>query len=508
MSINTDQKTEYKTKKYVGSGFMTIAKYNNSGNRIYIGDKESKVITSIDTTTYMINGSFEGHKGVIWSLDVTKDDTKLISCSGDMSIIIWNTKNGEILKQIMYKNIPKYISIQKTSRNLAVVYCEAFSKKFATNIIIYDLDKLSEEELVPEYTIEWTEKYKPTVVRWLPENNENTFSTKLIIGCDNGLIIIRDILDDTVNKSYKIHDDSIKSIIFNKTNTNILTSSLDTTAKQVNLDNWEVVKTFKSTVPINHAIYSHNDKRVILAGSIETMLIAKTSNNDLNIKIYRTSDQKLVNHISSHFGPIRYIDKAPNNKNFVTASQDGSVKIYVDDDLDNTNNTDNTDNNSNNSNNINKKDYKLFGSFYRKDELKLLDEINKVDYVNIKPKIKQVEEKKNYVVGMVEYKNQQSSEFKINDNITKSDNLYSVPVINSTIKISNIPYDTDYHSLIDVFDFYGRIEENGVRIKHYRDDTIAFIKYCSVESAQKAIDSANKKPFNHCIITVELANPI
>ena len=88
------QFTDIDTKQYRGCGFMTISKYNNKGDLIYIGDKESKRITVIETTNYNVIGTFDYHNGVIWSLDISSDDNILISCSGDFSIVFSNAKNG------------------------------------------------------------------------------------------------------------------------------------------------------------------------------------------------------------------------------------------------------------------------------------------------------------------------------------------------------------------------------------------------------------------------------
>ena len=79
------------TKVFRGCGFMTVSKYNNSGNKIYIADKDSKTITSIETNDYSISHIFKGHNGIIWNLDISKDDNILISSSGDLSICFFDT---------------------------------------------------------------------------------------------------------------------------------------------------------------------------------------------------------------------------------------------------------------------------------------------------------------------------------------------------------------------------------------------------------------------------------
>ena len=125
------QFTDIDTKQYRGCGFMTIAKYNNKGDLIYIGDKESKKITVIETNYYNVIGTFDYHNGVIWSLDLSFDDNILISCSGDFSIVFSNAKNGDKIKHINNSKIPKFISTQKDffyETNYVAVLCEGIGK--------------------------------------------------------------------------------------------------------------------------------------------------------------------------------------------------------------------------------------------------------------------------------------------------------------------------------------------------------------------------------------------
>ena len=349
------QFTDIDTKQYRGYGFMTICKYNNKGDLIYIGDKESKRITVIETINYNVIGTFDYHNGVIWSLDISSDDNILISCSGDFSIVFSNAKNGQLIYDISYKKIPKFITTQKNLQtNLVAILSDTIGKNSNSSILIYDLNKTNNQDFNFEIDYEWTFDNKPNVLLWLDE-------TKLIVGTNEGFIIIIDIYNKEFYKEYKFHNDVIKSIVFNKTKTEILTSSLDCTAKQIILESMTLNKTYTSSVPINYAQFNHNDRKVFIGGGNEAMLVAKISNNDLNFKIFRTSDQKLMNHIPSHFGPIRYIDISPNSKNFISASQDGTVRIYF-------LKEDNEDKNFEDTNDI-----KIFGSISDINEISLLD---------------------------------------------------------------------------------------------------------------------------------------
>ena len=498
--------TNIETRQFRGDGFMTVSKYNNSGDIIYIADKDSKCIVAIETNNYNIIGSFDGHNGVIWSLDISFDDKILISCSGDLSICFWETNTGTLIYQNLTTNIPKYVCSQKNaSSNLVAIICDGLGKKSNTFIAIYDLNMIYNENFNKKINIEWDNPFKPSVLTWL---NEST----LIIGTIDGKIIIKNINNIEEDQEYKFHNDAIKSISWNKTKTQILTSSLDKTAKQINLKTWEIIGIYNATVPINYACWNHNDRKILIGGGIDAMSVAKNSNNDFNLKIYRTTDQKLMNHISSHFGPIRYIDKSPSNKNFVTASQDGTVKIYIikDNDTDETLNITN-EIKINNFGSIKKyqlsKETNKLLNLSWKPKQKVKDE-TKINWVPGMPAIDSKSKSDNYSYTDINYKNDKEV---LNEKETES---YSVNSLNEkyfgsqndTIRITNLPYDIQINDLFEIFDFYGRIyEKDGIKIKNYGETTMAFIKYVYPESAQKAIDNANRLSINNYIIGVEYA---
>ncbi len=487
--------TTVETKQFRGCGFMTVSKYNNAGDMIYIGDKDSKIITAIDTINYDIIGTFSGHNGIIWNLDISKNDDIMITASGDLTIGFFNTKNGNKIFQSNEKSIPKYVCTQKkySNTNLVGIICEALTKKSTTYISIYDLDMFNKNVFDEKVKLLWLKQSKPTTMLWLNDN-------ELLIGCDDGKLVCRNIndIDGSMDKEYQIHTDTIKSIVWNKTHTHILTGSLDCTSKQIDVQNqFNVLHTYISNVPINYAIWNHNDRKVILGGGIEAMNVAKTSNNDLNIKIYRTSDQKLTNHINSHFGPIRYIDKDPNSKNFLSASQDGSVKIYFinEGEIIQQSNTD-------------KITFNKFGNELLLNK-SLKNETSKIINLSWKPPKTKEPIIKKWVPGMPILK-EKDDIFKLNDVDIDIDEKFETLKTqeieqNTTIRITNLPVWVKTIELEELFDLYGRIEERGIRIKNYHDSTIAFIKYSYHEAALKAIENMDGHAFNHHIIKVEMA---
>jgi hypothetical protein len=440
------------TKQFRGSGFITSVKYNKNGDSIFISDKDSHCVSKVNSSDMSEKIVFKGHKGIIWNFGILDNDD-LISCSGDMTVKFWKN-NGDIIKNIDENGIPKHISI---SNNKALIYCEAFSKRSQSYFAIYDI--LTHE------------KIKTIIV------TEKTTSLKLkdeiaIIGCENGNLKLLNIDTEEYLKDEKIHNNAIKSVVISERNGNILTSSIDKTSKILDFD-FNVLHILKSNGPINFAVYYAKDKKVLLGGGIEAMLVAmaKTETNDLKTKIYNIKSEKLVTQFSSHFGPLRCIDVF--DKQFVTAGQDGLAKIHS------------------------------FEKFVGCDEI-----INTEDMKN-KKKIDEKKEKI-YIVGMNNEKKNISFYEKSNDDIQKKE----IVIVKRTLKLSNLPEDIDDRQLYEEFDIFGRIDgrikvvrlENNYGNSNLFKNIIAYINFTEPECAEKAFErkTENKYILSNSVVNIEL----
>ena len=499
-------------KQFRGQGFMTVSKFAPSGNLLFIADKDSKYVSLISTINNQLVGTYNGHNGVIWHLDISSDSNYMITCSGDMSCIVWDVKTGNILNIIRETGIPKYISI---NNNLVAIACEPISKRSKSYIIIYSLDDLINGIINPIAKLNEEQSIRATTVSWL--------SDELIIATyDNGLIKKIDYKLDSIIQEEKVHDESIKSICFSSSKTDFLTGSIDKCAKIIDIDTLKINKTFKSTVPINSAIYTPDNLYVILGGGIEAMMVAKTSDNDLRTKIYQISNEKLYKQITNHFGPLRYLHFNPNKSSFATASQDGTVKIHYFDPITitnlNSNSNSNFDSDFDSNSNLDF-EFELFGlaAVKNPEELGLNNEIVKIEEINTTASTSDTSKQtnnnnnnnnnhnknhsieQNYPVGHPLHKSEvKISEYKINSKIEgEYKSVYA-------IKVTNLPEDVDITELWEMFEYYGRIENNGIRIKKFYNDTVAFVNYLNIESATKAIEKCNKKRIGFCIIGVEM----
>lgn len=88
---------------------ITQIKYNREGDLLFSSakDKEPNVWYSLNGERL---GTFIGHEGAVWSIDVNWDTTKFMSGAADNKLLLWDVKTGK--------------SIGKISTNSAVRCCQ------------------------------------------------------------------------------------------------------------------------------------------------------------------------------------------------------------------------------------------------------------------------------------------------------------------------------------------------------------------------------------------------
>lgn len=75
---------------------ITKIKYNREGDLLFSASKDKK-----PNVWYSLNGerlgTFNGHNGSVWCIDVNWDTTRFMSGSGDNTLIIWDCETGIVL---------------------------------------------------------------------------------------------------------------------------------------------------------------------------------------------------------------------------------------------------------------------------------------------------------------------------------------------------------------------------------------------------------------------------
>merc|ERR1712212_339864 len=117
--------------------FLAFSEINSDGIYYSISAcKDGKpMLRQGDTGDWI--GTFEGHKGAVWGVDVNKDATKAATGAADFSAKVWDALSGEEELTLQHKHIVKSVNFSNDSAALATASNDKVLR-------IFDLEQPSE----------------------------------------------------------------------------------------------------------------------------------------------------------------------------------------------------------------------------------------------------------------------------------------------------------------------------------------------------------------------------
>lgn len=123
-------------------------------------------------------GTFQGHKGAVWSCQVDPMANLAATASGDFSARVWDAITGQSLVELPHKHIVKACVFSPNSESLATGGKEALLR-------VFDLKLLLGGDKKTEATLQLPQEAPITKIVWISD-------TALLCACANGKICIWD----------------------------------------------------------------------------------------------------------------------------------------------------------------------------------------------------------------------------------------------------------------------------------------------------------------------------
>merc|ERR1711963_517215 len=101
--------------------FLAFSEINPEGQYYSISAcKDGKPMLRAGDTGDWI-GTFEGHKGAVWGVDINKDASKAATGAADFSAKVWDALSGEEELTLQHKHIVKSVNFSNDSAALTTV---------------------------------------------------------------------------------------------------------------------------------------------------------------------------------------------------------------------------------------------------------------------------------------------------------------------------------------------------------------------------------------------------
>jgi len=300
---------------------LTTVKFNREGDLLFSCGKDNKV-----NVWYTDNGerlgTYNGHGGALWDIDVNFSSTRLLTGSSDQTARLWDVKTGRELHSFRHSSGVRSVGFAHGERMILTVQDNQYNQ--TPTIFIYNIDDLEEKKTTEPVRTMKSEKSKFNVALWTSLNHH------IISAGDDGTVRMWDV--ETAKELQKVsdHKKAINGLQFSKDETMFITASSDHTAKLYDSKTLKCLKTFQSDRPLNSASISPLMNHVIVGGGQEAMNVTITSSRvgHFEADFYHTVYSEFLGSVKGHFGPINTLAFSPDGKSYASGSEDGYIRLH------------------------------------------------------------------------------------------------------------------------------------------------------------------------------------
>lgn len=244
-------------------------------------------------------GTFQGHKGAVWSARLSRDSEKAVTGSADFSAKVWDTHNGQELHSFVHNHIVRAADFNEDSTKIMTGGKEQ-------KLRIFDLYRPE----APPMELQGHEGMIKAVV-W----DEAHRHTVLSAG-DDATVRIWDLR--TMRQSGTIQCEApVSTMTFDGSGQYIAWAA----GKSANFwkpgSSFEDVKTI-ATKEKTSSVSLHPGHKKFVAGSDE----------DLWVRIYDFESGEVSEVYKGHHGPIHTVSYSPDGEIYATGSEDGTIRLW------------------------------------------------------------------------------------------------------------------------------------------------------------------------------------
>lgn len=300
---------------------LTQVKYNREGDLLVSCAKNLQPCLWFGEDGTRL-GTFEGHNGAVWTCDFTWDSTRLITASADQTVRLWSVQTGKELHLFRVNEPCRAVSFSVGEQH-AVFSTDSFMGTPPMLHVVRIEDDVAKQTSTPVISVE-APKGRITRAYFTDCNRQ------IITSHDYGYIRRWDTETGKLIQEVQVHDDALQDMQMSPDGTHAVTASLDKTSKLIDVQTFEVLKTYKTGRFVNSAAISPLFDHVVLGGGQDASQVTTTAAKagGFEARFFHKIYQEEFGMVRGHFGPINTVAVSPSGRSFATGGEDGYVRLH------------------------------------------------------------------------------------------------------------------------------------------------------------------------------------
>jgi translation initiation factor 3 subunit I len=250
------------------------------------------------------------------------ESTVLLTASGDSTARLWDMRSGVELFRFPFHE-PARACRFSVGEQLAAVSTDPFMEsKSAIRVLRLTADPADQTA---------DEILKLSGPRGRITRLEFTdINRSLISASEDGCVRRWDVETGALLSERKIHDKQISDLQMSVDGTHFITASQDKSAKLVDTETFQVLKTYQSNVPVNSAALSPIFDHVLIGGGQEASQVTTTAGKagKFEARFFHKLYAEEFANVRGHYGPINAIAFTPDGTGFVSGGEEGYVRMH------------------------------------------------------------------------------------------------------------------------------------------------------------------------------------
>ncbi|KAF8500536.1 WD40 repeat-like protein [Gautieria morchelliformis] len=303
---------------------LTQIRYNAEGDLLFSVSKDQLI-----NVWYSHNGerlgTYDGHNGTVWTVDVDSETRFLVSGSADNCMKLWEVATGKCLYTWEFPTAVKRVAFSEDDSQVVCVTEQRMGHQCAIRIFRVNREGDGRDQSQDALFTFNPIGSKATVVTFAHD------PSLILTGHESGKVALWDAkTGEEVSSNEHAHRDVVTDLQVHPDRTYFITSSKDKTARLHDTRTLDVIKTYPTETPLNSAAIAPIRPYILLGGGQEAMNVTTTSlrQGKFETRFWHKVFEEEVGRVKGHFGPINTIAVHPSGKSYASGGEDGFVRVH------------------------------------------------------------------------------------------------------------------------------------------------------------------------------------